>query len=103
MEELIDAIDVSVPAAPRNIISTRLGLKNYFQQFREGPECSKGMKYEPNSALQSSSNWEPLAFEDCIGKPGFGSDVSKPVPRLARRYFEELGPHLPANLLTARA
>ena len=32
----------------------------------------------------------PSTFDDCIGKSGFGLDVTKPVLRLARKYFDEL-------------
>jgi hypothetical protein len=89
LPELIDAIDVSVPAPRPNIVSTRTGLKKFLQLVREGPDCTTGMRYALNQAISNLVDSEPLTFADCIGRPGFGHDTSKPVLRLVRRYFED--------------
>lgn len=88
LQEVVDAIDISIARADPSIVSTKAGLRHFFQQYRQKPECSKNMKHALNKAINSMKEEEPECLEDCVGLPGFGNDPEKPVLRLARQFFE---------------
>ena len=68
-EAIISVIDVSILPQPWSIVSTRLGFKKHTQQFRQKPECSNGMKYTFEFAIQSVSIWEPEFSKTALGSP----------------------------------
>ena len=88
LEEVVDAIDISIVRAGPSIVLTKAGLRHFFQQYRQKDECSKNMKHALNKAINSMKEEEPECLEDCIGLPGFGNDAEKPVLRLARQFFD---------------
>jgi hypothetical protein len=57
-------------AVPAKLVTFLMGQE---ATLGEGAACSKGIKRALKSATQSLSKWELSTFDDCNGKPGFGS------------------------------
>ena len=47
------------------------------------------MKHALNAAFQSLGNDELQSFQECVGRPHFGTDESRPVIRLGPEFFDQ--------------
>ena len=62
-------------------------LEEIFVAISRKARLLQGIRYALNQAIANMAESEPLAFEDCIGKPGFGNDPTITVLRLVHQYF----------------